>query len=170
MEYGAPVVTRAYRELRDEYAEIWDRFDALFRFRPSIQVFPAITEPTPSVTWRLGGADDDRFVETVQRAVTALAGEGSLLCLDWQHTSYRVWPRLVGPDNLDPPGAPGWPLSPYPDGDYHIYLAEDFRFGTFGHPWERTLCVFGADLLDRVEVDLHEIFGAPLRRDGAPAT
>ncbi|WP_198347940.1 DUF2716 domain-containing protein [Plantactinospora sp. KBS50] len=55
----------------------------------------------------------------------------------------RAWPSLVGPENIDPPGRPGWPLSPYPDGDYSIYLAEGFRFGTFGHPWELSLCVFG---------------------------
>ncbi|MEU1845309.1 DUF2716 domain-containing protein [Micromonospora sediminicola] len=162
------MVTRAYRELRDEYADVWDRFDARFDFRPSLHDFPAITEPTPSVTWRLGDPDDDRFVEVVRAAVTALTGAGTILCLDWQHTCYRVWPALVGPDNLDPPGDPGWPLSPYPDGDYHVYLAEDFRFGTFGHPWEWTLCVFGADLLALVEADLHELLGGPVRRDGAP--
>jgi hypothetical protein len=163
--------------LKRDKADIWDRFDAAFNFRPSIQHFPAIDEPTPSITWSLHSLDDDRsrlkidrMVEVVRAALAALAGEGSILCLDWQHPCYRVWPSLVGPENIDPPGEPGWPLSPYPDGDYHIHLAEDLRFGTFGHPWELSLCVFGGDLLDLVGADLHELLGRPLRRDGrAPA-
>ncbi|WP_223874522.1 DUF2716 domain-containing protein [Salinispora fenicalii] len=47
-----------------------------------------------------------------------------------------------------------------------MYLAEDFRFGTFGHPWELSLCVFGGDLLDLVEADLHTVLGQVMRRNG----
>ncbi|MFA7767591.1 DUF2716 domain-containing protein [Streptomyces sp. NRRL S-448] len=47
-----------------------------------------------------------------------------------------------------------WPGSVYPDGDYHLYRTPELRFGTFGHPWEHTLCVFGAPLRD----------GDPVRR------
>ncbi|MEU5934541.1 DUF2716 domain-containing protein [Micromonospora sp. NPDC047187] len=53
-----------------------------------------------------------------------------------------------------------------PVGDYYIHLAEDFRFGTFGHPWELSLCVFGDDMLDLVESDLHDVLGKVMRRDG----
>ncbi|WP_256443225.1 DUF2716 domain-containing protein [Micromonospora sp. U21] len=74
------------------------------------------------------------MIEVVHGGFTKLVSTGSILCLDWQHPSYQVWPSLVGPENLDPPGKHGWPLSPNPDGDYYIYLAEDFQFGTFGHP------------------------------------
>lgn len=31
----------------------------------------------------------------------------------------------------------------YPIGDYYAFLTEDFSEGTFGHPWEQTLCVIG---------------------------
>jgi hypothetical protein len=34
-----------------EYKQIWDRFYSAFDFRPSIHDFPAINEPTASVTW-----------------------------------------------------------------------------------------------------------------------
>jgi len=108
---------RAYRELTGHERVVWDRFDAVFDFRPSMHRFPAITEPTQSVTWSLNGLDDDpgyvrldRLVQIVHVGFTALAGEGSILCLDWQHPCYRVWPSLVGPENIDPPGQPGWPL------------------------------------------------------------
>ncbi|MFC7246955.1 DUF2716 domain-containing protein [Catellatospora aurea] len=168
------MATRAYQDLGTEQAAVWDRFYAQFDFRPSMHRYPAITEPTPSVTWSLSSLDDDpgytRLVEALHAGLTALVGDGSILCLDWQHPSYRVWPSLVGPDNIDPPGGPGWPLSPYPDGDYFVYLAEDFRFGTFGHPWEPSLCVFGGNLLDLVEAELHEALGQVIRRDGRQVT
>ncbi|WP_275101361.1 DUF2716 domain-containing protein [Nocardiopsis dassonvillei] len=40
------------------------------------------------------------------------------------------------------------------------------RLGTFGHPWEHTLCVFGRDLLARVEGRLTALLGEPTRGDG----
>ncbi|WP_240956561.1 DUF2716 domain-containing protein [Micromonospora sp. HNM0581] len=58
-------------------AAVWDRFYATFDFRPSIDRFPAITEPTPSVTWSLSGLDDDlgytrldRMTEVVHAGLT----------------------------------------------------------------------------------------------------
>jgi len=123
MRVRATMATRVYRELTGGEQAVWDRFDASFGFRSSMRRFPAITEPTPSVAWSLSSRDDaeygrlDRLVEIVHAGFTALAGERSILCLDWQHPCYQVWPSLIGPENIDPPGQPGWPLSPYPDGD-----------------------------------------------------
>jgi hypothetical protein len=52
---------------------------------------------------------------------------------------------------LAPPSSPRpdrrWPVEIFPDGDYYVFLSEDMTVGTFGHPWEQTLCVFGDPLL-----------------------
>ena len=147
----------------DEYERVWDRFYDRFRFRPGIDpaTWPAILEPVPSVTWSLDPLLGDHG-DLDDPVLTALAAgtppDGSLLGLDWQHDSYRVWPHRAGDDR--------WPLSPYPNGDYYILLAEDLSFGTFGHPWELSLCVFGAPLLDRVADQLGRILPRVLRRDG----
>jgi len=53
-------------------------------------------------------------------------------------------------------------------GDYFIWLAQDFRYGTFGHPWEPSLCVFGEELLAAVAEIGDEAFGRILRRNGRP--
>ncbi|WP_406045041.1 DUF2716 domain-containing protein [Micromonospora sp. NBC_00898] len=65
-----------------------------------------------------------------------------LLVLDWQHTSYHFWPhrQACRPDQE-------WPIEIFPDGDYYIFLTPDMSCGTFGHPWEQTLCVFGEPLV-----------------------
>lgn len=36
----------------------------------------------------------------------------------------------------------------FPNGDYYTFARPDFSEGTFGHPWERTLCVFGPRLVE----------------------
>ncbi|MFF7251305.1 DUF2716 domain-containing protein [Embleya sp. NPDC008237] len=164
-----------------EYTDVWDRFDARFAFRPSVCEFPGITEPSPSITWSLDALRDDpgdrnldRLVDVVQDGLVDRCGPGeSLWLLDWQHTCHRLRPDVPGTDMflprvLEGRSREGWPFGPYPDGDYHVFLAEDLRFGTFGHPWEHTFCVFGAELLDAIEQDMHHILGRPLRRDGVP--
>jgi hypothetical protein len=45
-------------------------------------------------------------------------------------------------------------------------VTADLRFGSFGHPWEESLCVFGADLLAEVEDDLTALLGTVMRRGG----
>ncbi|MFF5767150.1 DUF2716 domain-containing protein [Streptomyces tanashiensis] len=152
-----------------EYRHVWDRFYEQFGFRPSTSplTWPAIREPAPSVTWSLAALSDDPdyerldlLVDVVRRGLASCAGpRGPLYALDWQHTSYRFVPQDVGGA-----GQPAWPLSPVPDGDYYIYLSEDFRTGSFGHPWEDSLCLFGEELLDAVSAEVDSVLGPPIRR------
>ncbi|MCX5404229.1 DUF2716 domain-containing protein [Streptomyces sp. NBC_00335] len=146
---------------------LWDRFYAAFDFKPSVSRFPGISEPTPSATWHAHGhgrprvADfSARLDDIVRRGLIAVTEPGeSVFWLDWNHDGYRYDPRRTG--------IPGRPPTPgegtYPNGDYYLHLTEDMRLGTFGHPWEQTLCVFGP-LLAAVEAELTELLGEPLRR------
>ncbi|WP_194894665.1 DUF2716 domain-containing protein [Catenulispora pinisilvae] len=156
-----------------EHRATWDRWYADFAFRPSTRQFPGIQEPTSSLTWSLDALNDDpgcikldQFTATVEQAIADCTPEGgSVLVLDWQHLCYRVRPD----QGIE--GEPfRWPLSPYPDGDYYIYLAEDFSFGSFGHPWEHTVCLFGTELLAQASRPVTTILGDPVRRDGHAAT
>lgn len=138
----------------DEYANVWDRFYAEFKFRPDYneRSRPAISEPPPFVTFDLSDnmtvearTEIDRMFLDSFRIVTPTTWH--MFWLDWQHTSYRFEPHVA-----DCFGPMGW----YPDGDYYIFLADDFSFGTFGHPWQESLCVFGTSLLGLVEQPLRE--------------
>lgn len=169
-----PVRTRPIRRLFDdpEHDALWARFYTEFEFRPSTATSPGITEPAASVTWQVRSLDatdaEHDGVEQLQRIISA----GLLACnkpgqvlywLDWQHAGYRFDPGRVGDA-----GQPNWPGSAYPDGDYYIYVTPDFRLGTFGHPWESTVCVFGDQLLSEVEEELTALLGPPIRRGGRP--
>ncbi|MFF5924435.1 DUF2716 domain-containing protein, partial [Streptomyces flavochromogenes] len=170
--YDRRVMDEPVIELSDaEERRIWDRFNEKFSFQPSMSPskWPAIKEPGASVTWSLATLPDepdyerlDRLVAVVEQGLSSCVGpSGTLFALDWQHPSYRFVPQEVGG-----PGQPAWPLSPYPDGDYFIFLAEDFRFGSFGHPWEESLCLFGEELLDVAATEVDKVLGPPIRRSG----
>ncbi|MFE1873477.1 DUF2716 domain-containing protein [Streptomyces sp. NPDC059496] len=177
---GTPAPVRPVRQLRGELdtGPVWERLEREFGFRPSTSRFPGFDAPAPSVTWSLDALDQggderlDALVRIAQRAlrevtaaVTGLGlglgpGDGRTLhWLDWQHIGYAFDPHRVGG-----PGRPEWPGSVYPDGDYYLYLDPELRFGTLGHPWEHTLCVFGAPLLAEAEAELTVLLGEPVRR------
>lgn len=168
-QLSAPV-----EELEDlEYDRVWNRFRQRFGFRPGMSstTWPAINEPPDSVTWSLSALDDDPGYARLDAMVAVInAGlwactppDGTLLILDWQHTCYRIRPHAITAAH-----GPHWPASMMPDGDYSIHLGENFAYGTFGHPWENTICVFGPPLLDRVAARLDEILVRRVREGGHP--
>lgn len=57
----------------------------------------------------------------------------------------------------------------FPNGDYDIFVSQDLRPGTFGHPWEGSLCVWGAELIDAVAARDAAVLTRLRRRDGKPA-
>ncbi|WP_406087504.1 DUF2716 domain-containing protein [Streptomyces virginiae] len=150
---------------------LWDRFDADFDFKPSTTYRPAITEPVPSAVWHLHAhphaherpvPDLRGRIETIVQSglLTATEPGAFVYWLDRNHDGYRYDPRRVG--------VPGRPPRPgkgtYPDGDYYLHVTDDLRLGTFGHPWEQTLTVWGPLLLAAVEEELTELLGEPIRR------
>jgi len=132
---------RIMRELEDpEYREIWDAFYKIFRFRPGLLgPYPGIDEPKPSVTFKLPEdlpAQEDlvELAETIRSALQVCTQpDEEIYYLDWHHVCYAIKPYE---DPLH------W-FNAYPNGDYAIFLSKDLSFGTFGHPWEGTICCFG---------------------------
>ena len=98
-----------------------------------------------------------------QGLATCIPPQERLFALDWLHASFRFSPHMVGG-----PGQEEWLLSPYPDGDYYIFLSAGFRTGSFGHPWESSLCLSGQELLDVAAESVGGILGKPIRRSGLP--
>ncbi|MDR6319408.1 hypothetical protein J3R03_003604 [Actinoplanes couchii] len=143
-----------------DHERFWAPFHDRFHFRPGTEpaTWPAIEEPAGSVTFDLspvfqqadafpggfsGGfsGDEDALNEQVLSAMTAvLPADLPLVALDWQHSSYWFWPHLQAAEGQS------WRVSAFPAYDYHAFLTQDLDQGTFGHPGEQTICVFGGDL------------------------
>jgi Protein of unknown function (DUF2716) len=111
---------------------------------------PGIDEPTPSITYDLTCEDGTRaepvWVNRVLlAALTRITSvDDSVVVLNWQHPAYRCRPHRIRDEK---PPDEMWPTEIHPDHDYCIWLTEDFRDGTFGHPREPSQCVFGEELL-----------------------
>jgi SAM-dependent methyltransferase len=159
----------------DEERRLVERLCARFDFVGSIEAsgWPAIREPTPSVTWDLEPVFADfvgRFHACDRRISAALIAQfgdvlrpgGRIAAVDIHHPCYWVDPRAMTDRSVG-----SWPFGVLPDGDYWCFVAPDLRCGTFGHPWERTLCVFGAELMPVAE-EVTRILGEPYRRNGRP--
>ncbi len=153
-----------------ERQTVWDRFYEAFSFYPSVHAnhWPGIVEPQPSITYGIThyyypgeghqppelqetarAIEQDLYSKTLRAFQRCLAPGQPLYALEWQSTGYWFHPHI--------PFIPGTPYNPDPDawfvpvlpnGDYYIFLAEDFTFGIFGHPWEQTICIFGQRLID----------------------
>jgi hypothetical protein len=140
-----------------EYDEVWDRFYEQFDFKPSVhrQDFPSIREPSPSITFKfeypISSEEvlDDLDNKTLSALVSIVEEGKTLYVLDWQHDCYWFRPHLPFRE---------WRIPVLPNGDYYIFLAEDFSFGLFGHPWEQTICVWGEKLLTAFEKNKPVLF------------
>lgn len=145
---------------------LWDLVYKRLEFHPSGgKPVPVITDPTPSITFDLRPVWSPASVEratTAQDAIEAaarrafvwaLGDDVELAVLDWQHDSYRVTPAGGGAEELS---ADGFPMHPtvVPNGDYYIFTTLDLSEGTFGHPWEPSLCVFGPKMVASLGVEL----------------
>lgn len=141
-----------------EYESVWDEFDRRFTFRPSVKTFPGINEPSDSITFRFVESDDESMVDELQisifralRACNAFAHE--VYYLDWQHECYQIEEPIK--DNV-------W-ANGFPDGDYAVFLANEMSIGSFGHPWEYSICLFGESFVKHVIQQKPRILGAVLR-------
>jgi hypothetical protein len=161
----------------DECASAWQYLSADLAFRPSVssEHWPSIHEPYPSITYAIGhifnadGAEATRLEEDLAQKTLAAFRRCTyahqwLYALDWQHACYRFYPHQPFlAHNLE-----AWSVSVLPNGDYSIFLAQDFSFGIFGHPWEKTMCVFGQGLLDAFAQDQPLLFTRIVRRNALP--
>jgi Protein of unknown function (DUF2716) len=134
----------------DEESMVWDVVYDGFRFQPStaFSMWPGFDEPSPSVTFRRPDhwtdiEIDDLYVVMRKHLSTAVRSGEWLYALDWQHECFVYDPTKL--DEWDVKMAFQGGL--FPDGDYAITLSSDARFGTLGHPWEGTICVFGDELV-----------------------
>lgn len=163
----------AFIELDDrKYRYIWDTFYKKFNFNPSIHEndFPGILEPTPSATYsiariyesgekefeKLSKDLNDRFLQLFK----SLTDQDTwVYALEWQKTSYKFFPHR--PFELDEWDE--WVIPILPNGDYYIFLEKNLEFGVFGHPWEKTMCIFGTKLIDLVKQHPPLLFDNPIR-------
>ncbi len=147
-----------WREI--DYEAAWRSFDAEFDFKPNFSeaATPAIRVPEGAVIVDLrpvfaGGnarfaAGEAAINAAAARSFVWLCDDEELIALDWQHPAYSYSPARHALSGLD------WSIRVFPNGDYYAHMTVDLRWGTFGHPWQQWLCVWGQDLVDTLAPEL----------------
>lgn len=139
---------------RGQMDEAWNAYESRFYSRND----GLFRTPTPATTWSISQIylRGQEFRETVERdlnsktlaAFRQLTSRGEeLLALDQNHTCY-----FFDPHEMHEGGTEDWAVPVLPDGDHHIFLARDHRFGIIGNCVQMTMCIFGKDLLKAFEI------------------
>jgi hypothetical protein len=42
----------------------------------------------------------------------------------------------------------------FPNGDYFAHMTPDLRWGTFAHPWQQSLTIWGIELVEALGAEL----------------
>lgn len=155
-DFGTPLPDGWRRLTSSEDLTYWTAFtDRFGKLKPgnNPEGWPAIVEPAPSLTFDLDVSGrssatwatqmDAVNAEALRCFVTEFADDPDWVVLDWQHPGYllNAVVHATTPDTE-------WRVPVHPDGDYYFFARPDLSEGTFGHPWERTLCVFGPRLVE----------------------
>jgi hypothetical protein len=136
---------------------VWDDFVRDFAFKPSVyeRDWPSFLEPAPSITWDISDLVDafnpwlDPEAAPYNLALwkalrRCLPDDEPVLALDWQHASYDFHPHRF----RKPEVTRNWCIPALPASEYHLFVTADHRLGSLGHPWAKTLCIFGEGLVE----------------------
>lgn len=143
------------------YDEAWVPFEARFKFKPNFyeRTAPVIEladdclvidlEPIFRHEGARFAAGEAAINAAALRSFVWLLGDDSLTALDWQHTPYRYSPADHVLSSLE-----YMPIPVFPNGDYYVHMSRGAGWGTFGHPWQQSLTIWGNELIDALGAEL----------------
>ena len=148
---------------------IWKRIYKEFKFKLSISKFPSFKVPSPFITYDISHLFEEAIELSLYDAIEAealnvfkdntLANE-YILALDWQHECYWVNPHLEF--LKDQFGE--WTVPIVPNGDYYFFIQKDFKWGLLGHPWEKSITIFGETLINAFNNQHSKVLRSVLRK------
>ncbi|HYV36146.1 MAG TPA: DUF2716 domain-containing protein [Gemmataceae bacterium] len=154
---------------------VWEQFDERFGVfeRRGKSDRPGMIEPHPSLTWDISAAYEvpdksamievqltDFILNALRKATNPQEQLYALDSVRW-YEHYRFSPHKITSTSRN-----SWALSVFPNDNYTVIIAADFRFGIFGNPLERSICLFGQELLDAINSKWPTFFGKLVRRNG----
>ncbi|WP_008825491.1 DUF2716 domain-containing protein [Haloplasma contractile] len=144
---------------KEESEKVWDIIHDKFKFNPSINKRAKSFKIEQnhviydiSHIWKKSSFDslckdlEDKMLE-VFKFITHNYEE--IYALNWQHESYKFNPRGEMP--RDEFGE--WLVPILPDGDYYFFIEKDFEWGYIGHPWQKTITIFGDELIEGIKLN-----------------
>ncbi len=160
---------KSWVRLNDQESDmVWNRIFEEFKFQPSTTMFPSFSVPAPFITFDVSSYYKTKSPEVlyenlenqVLQAFRNLTSKDELIyALEWQHEGYWFNPH----DDIPKDEFDEWLIPPFPNGDYPFYLEQNFNWGYIGHPWERSITVFGEALIRSLENHKPKLFQQIIR-------
>lgn len=158
------------------YDIVWNKVYAQLHFKPNIyprkhdfnKNIPFEIEDEFSVYGieKMNDAQIDMMDDIVRNIFIDITAEDECIyALDWQHSAFLYNPRNIEEqksiwiknEQLFGGGYSAYFPSFFPDGDYHFFIDENFRFGYLGHPWRQEVWIFGRILINKFEQIYQEL-------------
>lgn len=81
--------------------------------------------------------------------------DDEMYALDWQHDCFTFSPKEHIPFEYEEYDLARkyqvyFPTY-YPNGDYHVFVDKEWKYGLFGHPWKHEIVVMGGKLIEMFE-------------------
>lgn len=140
-------------ELTDvEDEKVWNKIFDELKFEPSTTNSPSFKVPTPFITYDISHYFGEyeglnAYDELQEKALLVFQEITSIdeyiYALDWQHECYWINAHLEFPKNE----LEEWKVPIFPNGDYYFFIHKAFEWGYLGHPWEKTITIFGKKLI-----------------------
>jgi hypothetical protein len=149
---------------------VWNKIYEDFKFEPSISKFPSFSVPRPFITFDISnyfGQSEELEVydDLEEKALIVFQNNTSkdeyLMALDWQHECFWVNPHL----EFDRDEFGEWTIPIFPNGDYYFFIQKEFKWGYLGHPWEKSITIFGEDLISSFQKQKPRMFQKILRQE-----
>ncbi len=147
-----------------EDEQIWDKIYSELKFSPSLSIFPSFKVPSPFVTYDISHCFGESINDLESKALQAFqeitASNEYIMALYWQHECYWVNPHVEFERNeFDE-----WIIPVFPNGDYYFFIQKDFKWGYLGHPWEKSITIFGKELIESFDRNKPKMFQNILRQ------
>lgn len=129
------------------YNNLWDRIYQEYSFSPQNDKW--LCPDTTYDVYRLGSIWDEKQEKIINQIFCRLVSD-VMYALDWHHDCFIFDPNENIPFGYqyydDSRDCTVYFPTYYPDGDYYFFIAGDWSFGMFGHPWKNELIVTGTPL------------------------
>lgn len=137
---------------------IWDKIYADFKFRPSIdtniKTFDFSIYYEQFFLMSFWSEKEEKIINNIFKEIS----DSNIYALEWQSDCFEFNPN----ENIkyeysyhdEERNVDVYFPTYYPNGDYYFYIAKDFSYGMFTHPWKKQIYVWGDKLIEKVNQNI----------------
>lgn len=151
-----------------ECTDIYRKINTELHFKPSMSKFPSFKAPYPFITYDVSNYYNEKdfleFENDLETKVLLVFQEltscdEKIVAFDWQHEAYWFNPHLPFEKNE----FEEWHVPIFPNGDYYFFIQKKFKWGLLGHPWEKSITIFGEEMIKCVSKYQPKLFKKMIR-------